>query len=635
MHKTIICIFCMFICIVRSYAQSNYAVQNIPDGLLKNAHVVKRTEEVNIFIRNIGKATINTKYALTILDKAGDDAANYVKHYGKFTPVKYVEGKLFDAAGNKVKSLKKADIRDYSDTDEGTMADDSRIKQHNFNYNIYPYTVEYETEVQLDGIFYFPAWIPLDNENLSIEQSRLYVVCPKDYELRFKQNDAVAKAIIMEKEGSSSYEWSVKSVSAIVSKSHMPFWQQITPAVFLAPSNFEIQDYKGSMSTWQQFGKFIYSLNTGRDVLPDDIKQEIHRITDPLSTNQEKIELAYAYLQNHTRYISIQLGLGGWQTFDAKYVAAKGYGDCKALSNYMYSLLKEIGIKSYYTLIQSNRYGNSMMVDFPSNQFNHIILCVPQGKDTIWLECTSQSYPAGYLGSSTIARPALMIDETGGMIVHTPQYNKFINSSRRIVSGQVNLEGQLKAEVKSTYAGVSHEYYRGMVSQLSKEQVLEVLKEEIDLPSYDVDKFSYTIKPGNPPAVLEELNLTVNNYGIKTGKRLFIMPNLLNKYKTLYKEDVNRNIPIFITFCKTESDTVRLTLPPGFIKESIPDPLFFESKFGIYRSNISVNGTELLYTRYLEQNSGNFPANDYGELMNFYNKIYKADRAKLVLVKSE
>ena len=70
-------------------------------------------------------------------------------------------------------------------------------------------------------------------------------------------------------------------------------------------------------------------------MLPEDIKKKVHELTDHLKDPREKINVLYDFLQKNTHYISIQLGIGGWQPFPADYVAAKRYGDCKALSNYM------------------------------------------------------------------------------------------------------------------------------------------------------------------------------------------------------------------------------------------------------------------------------------------------------------
>src|SRR5207244_663743 len=104
--------------------------------------------------------------------------------------------------------------------------------------------------------------------------------------------------------------------------------------------------------SWQELGKFQVQLNSGRDKLPDAVKQTVHQLTDQISDPKEKVRILYEYLQRNTRYISIQLGIGGFQPFDASFVASKSYGDCKALSNYMYSLLKEANIKSCYTQIK-------------------------------------------------------------------------------------------------------------------------------------------------------------------------------------------------------------------------------------------------------------------------------------------
>lgn len=179
--------------------------------------------------------------------------------------------------------------------------------------------------------------------------------------------------------------WSAKDMPAITRETFSPLWHEMTTYVVFGPTEFQVDEYKGNMKDWQDFGKFVYSLGAGRDELPDDVKQKIHVIADGIKNPVEKIARLYEYMQRNTRYISIQLGIGGWQPFPAKDVAAKGYGDCKALTNYMYSILKEVGIPSYYSLIRAGRNANYITEDFPSSQFNHVILSVPIQKDTIWL----------------------------------------------------------------------------------------------------------------------------------------------------------------------------------------------------------------------------------------------------------
>src|SRR5262249_18052472 len=162
--------------------------------------------------------------------------------------------------------------------------------------------------------------------------------------------------------------WEVKGIAAVEDESSSPDWTELTPVVCLGPVQFEIQDYKGIMNTWQDFGKFVYALKNARDQLPDNIKQEVHRLTDGVTDTREKIAKLYKFMQDNTHYISIQLGIGGWQPFDATYVSTKKYGDCKALSNYMYSLLKEAGISSNYTLVKAGESEHFFVSDFPSLQ---------------------------------------------------------------------------------------------------------------------------------------------------------------------------------------------------------------------------------------------------------------------------
>ena len=614
-------------------AQNKYAVNLIPAQLLPHANVVKRWEEIKIDIKDEGNATIYTKYAVTIFNANGDDAADMVEFYDQLISIESIEGTLYDATGKKIKSLKKSDIEDVSGTSSSSLADDNRLKKHSFNCRNYPYTVEYETVILHRGIFYLPTWMPVSNEKFAVEKSKLMVQCPLNYKLRYKVFNYMKEPLLSTVKQSSIYEWNVENILPVIIEEYQPSWHEVTPAVYLAPSNFEMQHYIGNMSDWLGFGKFGYTLNHDRDILPEKIKQRVHALSDGLKTNPEKIKVLYEYLQENTHYISVQLGIGGWQTFDANYVATKGYGDCKALSNYMYSLLKEAGIKSYYTWIKAGHNNNSFLEDFPSNQFNHCIVCVPQAKDTIWLECTSQTLPMGYLSGFTSNRNALLIDETGGKLVRTPTYKKTDNSQIRKIIASINEEGQLAAAVTTTYKAEQQDRLELELSAYSKEKMGEHLQRKLNLPSYTINEFKYTAEKGVLPTVTELFALTANNYAAISGKRIFINPNVLNVSASKIKDAASRKFDIKLSTAFIDIDSVEITIPTGYTPESVPTNTSIVNKFGSYKNQFQISAGKIIYIREHQQHGGRYPAADAVGLADYFNSISVADRSKIVFVK--
>ncbi|HEX8277124.1 MAG TPA: hypothetical protein VF540_00455, partial [Segetibacter sp.] len=404
--------------------------------------------------------------------------------------------------------------------------------------------------------------------------------------------------------------------------------------VVVGATNFEISGFKGNMSDWKEFGKFVYSLKQNRDNLPAAVKAAIHQLADNEPDVKKKIALLYNYMQQNTRYISVQLGIGGWQPFDASYVAEKKYGDCKALTNYMFSLLKEAGIRSVYTLVKAGTYKRYIVEDFPAQQFNHVILSVPLVKDTVWLECTDQTLPAGYLSGFTCNRYALMVDEDGGHLVKTPAYNFNDNLQVRKVSATVDESGKLNANIETQYTGMQQDDLFGMINTHSKKEQLEYLKKEIDLPTYDITSFDYKTVRSRVPAIDEKLNVVAENYAQVSGKRLFIQPNLLSKSR-LKLIDEERQHDIDLIFEYRDIDTVEIAIPAGFVPEAMPQPVTFTNKFAQYKINYKVDGNKVLLTRLFERKAGRFPKSDYKELVKMYADMYKADRGKIVLIKKE
>jgi hypothetical protein len=503
---------------------------------------------------------------------------------------------------------------------------------HSFSYKIYPYTIEYEAEIKINQTFLLPGWSAVDHFNQSVEQSSFLLVFPEEYPVRFRAFNFPGEANIVVQKGKKMISWEVRNVKAIEREYAMPDFSEIAPMVRVAPSAFEIDGYKGDMSNWNSFGKFLYDLKKDRDVLPEEMRQKAIQLVAGVTDDREKVKRIYAFLQQNTRYISIQLGIGGFQPFDASYVASKGYGDCKALSNYMYSLLEAVGVPSKYVIIQSGS-DFSMTEDFPSNQFNHATLCVPlKSKDTMWLECTSQTDPAGYQGGFTGNRKALLVDETGGTLVSTKQYGLKENLQSRKITGTVSEEGNMQVAVKTNYRAMKQDQLDMMINALSKDKIKERLNDELSLPSYTINSFNYSENKSELPEITEVLDMTLDNYATQSGRRLFITPNLLSK--SMYKSNgQERMYNIWLRTSYTEKDTVEIDVPAGYEPEALPPPVALKTRYGTYTANTKFENNKVVYYRSFEQYAGHYPASEYKNFAAYFDAIYKADRTRVVLVK--
>lgn len=613
----------------------DYAVGNIPAGLLVNANAVVRLEEMKFTLINDGEANLQSTMVVTILNENGDRFSGFFEYYNSIRDIRSVEGNLYDAAGKKIRSLKKKDIQDLSGVSEISLMDHNRIKQHNFYYKVYPYTVEYIVEMKQNSTMFFPSWVPQAAEYLAVQKSVFTVTGPQTYQFRYKAYNYNGKPAITNEKGKAIYSWEAENLPAFVKEPYAPRTSNFVPTVLLGPTAFEMEKYKGTMNSWKDFGLFVYQLIANRDQLPDNIKAKVHELVNGVTSPEEKVRILYNYLQANSRYISIQLGIGGWQPFDAKFVAEKKYGDCKALTNFMLALLKEAGIKSDYALIYAGDDNDRMYEDFPSAQFNHVILCVPMQKDSIWLECTSQDVAAGYMGSFTGNRYALLVNEKGGHLVRTPAYAAQDNRQLRIIDAILLPDATLMIKTRTQYTGLQQDDIHSMISSLSKDKVKEYLHDNFNLSTYDINNFDYKVQKQLVPAIQEALDITVYNYATITGKRLFITPNILTRSGSRPQANDKRKYDVYLSMPYIDIDSVTIAIPAGYKTESVPKDVTLHSTFGNYTASTRVLNDKIIYYRKIELESGLYPAGVYNELVNFYQSVYQADRTRIVLVKDE
>jgi hypothetical protein len=299
----------------------------------------------------------------------------------------------------------------------------------------------------------------------------------------------------------------------------------------------------------------------------------------------------------------------------------------------MYSILKEAGIRSCYTVIKAGENANGITEDFPSQQFNHVILFVPLKNDTMWLECTSQTTPAGYLGGFTANRYALAVDENGGTLVRTPKYGLKENVQVRKVKAILGDDATLNINAQSKYMGMEQDELDMMIGTLSKEKLKEFLHDELDFGTYTINNFNYNQDKSVLPSINESLDITVANYATVTGKRIFIVPDVMTKLHTKLSADLERKYDVKLNHEYKDIDSVEIEIPGGYEAEAMPQDVLVESRFGKYNCSVVFKNNKLVYYRSFENYSGLFPAKEYNDLVKFYEAVYKADRSKVVLIK--
>ena len=363
-------------------------------------------------------AIIHFKEVTTILNERGADLATFVSSCSKTDKLTAFKGQVTDGSGRVIRKMKESELQrtEYSPY----LAIDDYKMFLEYTPPVYPVTITYEWTVESrDDLIEFPRFCPQTDYDVSVNNAVYRLTAPKDVVIRHalmnidetvKTSDD-GKTLILE----------LNNLPALKKEPYARPLQERIPMAYFVPADFMYYGTRGSLNSWNDYGKWEYSLINGSETLPEDIRKEIHQMSDGLKTNREKVEVLYNYLEKTTRYVAVLLGIGGQKPAPAAKVCKSGFGDCKGLSNYMRAMLKEVGIPSnYITISTTNR---RLLKDFASvGQMNHVILQVPLQSDTLWLECTNPQLPMGYVHEDIAGHNAIEVSEAGGRLVQLPVY---------------------------------------------------------------------------------------------------------------------------------------------------------------------------------------------------------------------
>ncbi|MEJ5961640.1 DUF3857 domain-containing protein [Pedobacter immunditicola] len=627
--KTIFVLF-MAMLVQQASAQQNYQAADIPAALKPRAHAVLRNMETTVDMRSAEQVVISVKKAVTVLNKNGDNDAGLYVFYNKNSVIKSIKGEIYDEFGKLINKFNQSSFRDESAISNFSLFEDDRIKYFKPQMINYPYTVVYEYEVRNKQNLLIPDWYASSDANVAVESNKYSFICKTGDKVNIKAYHLKDDVKETQHEKSTTYSWEVKNLPAFRAEPYSPPANLYLAHVKIAPENFSYYKASGKYSNWNELGKWIYDdlIQNHQTLTPATIqlvKELVKGITDP----KLKAKKIYEYVQKKTRYVSIQVGIGGFQPTAAAEVDQLGYGDCKGLVNYMQSLLRAVDIPSYYCVVNAGDQKKSLDPGFASmNQANHVILCLPFENDTTWLECTSQTAPFGFLGDFTDDRIVLACTEEGGKLLRTPELKTNGNLIKRRAELQLDQDGSITGNMSTLFKGSQYDNNEYIRTQSVDDQ-MKSLKKKYDIDNINFSNVQFTQLKEADPSTVESCKLSIKNYAPKTQNRAYLILNPFNKRNTI-TEVTNRTKSLYLNRGYKNEDEVSFQLPEKYTVEAKPADVLIKNEFGHYEARTVIKDQLLTYHRTLVINNGLFEPAKYAAFAEFINQVNGNDNAKVV-----
>ena len=508
--------------------------------------------------------------------------------------------------------------------------------------NIIGYEIEHEDRPYvLQDLWMFQDTIPVREARYTLQLAPGW-----EYRAVWLNHEEVKPTSV----GNNQWQWVVSDMKAIRPENSMPSWKGVAGqmVVSLFPSGGGAN--KG-FADWNEMGRWENGLATGRREVSPEIKQKVAALTASSATPLEKMRALAQFVQRDIRYVAIQLGIGGWQPHPAPEIFVHRYGDCKDKATLLSTMLKEIGVESYYFSVNTTR-GAVTPATPAIRWFNHEILAVRLSGDVkdaslvavlehpklgrlLIFDPTDEWTPFGQLRGELQSNYGLLVTQDGGELLKLPQLPASRSGVQRTAKLKLGPNGTLSGDFAETRLGDSGLWQRMTLRSVTKEA--DKIKPIETLVSHSLSTFQIT------KASVLNLNLTdqpfgyqyslvAENYAKNAGNLLLVRPRVLgSKSSDLLETKEARKYPVEFDGPSRDTDTFEIALPAGYEVDDLPPPVDADYGFASYHSKTEVSGNTLKYTRTFEVKELSVPLNRVEELKKLYRIIAGDERNTAVL----
>ena len=432
------------------------------------------------------------------------------------------------------------------------------------------------------GLFRFGTYVPTESTKLSIEFPKNVAIGYIDfnttnYPINFKEET---------KGNNKVYTWTVNNIKGFQGEAQSESVLYYLPHIILYIKSYE--DKSGKNNVLNDVNDLYNWYASLVDRIDENELEKVHTIADnitkSLSTQNEKAEAIFNWVQDNITYVAFEDGLGGFIPRSASSVCDKRYGDCKDMANLLYEMLNHVGIESYRTWIGTrDRPYSYWEVPTPMVD-NHMINTVIIENDTIFLDATDSYVPYGMPSAFTQTKEALLgINDKEFKIITVPIQEMDKNVSE--IKSAISMDGDV-VKVNETRSLIGYEkvefisdYTYKKDDKTEEEYLNTTLALGNNKTNYtNISKKNFDNK--NTPLLLN-YNLSIDNYATSIANKTYINLNIDRTLSQSKIEIEGRQYSKKIDYKFKKNFVTTFKIPEGFKATDLPVELLYDNpKFG-------------------------------------------------------
>jgi len=618
------------------------AAETLPDYPKDTVAVVVLDEE-QITVKDNGQMETLRRRAFRVLrPEAREDFSGIAVRFDGETRLSYLKAWTITSDGHDL-AVPDSEAMERS-MDDQELYSDIRVRAMNFP-EVKPGSVIGYEYVQKQRPFLFEDRWEFQ-EQVPVRTSRLALQLPAGWEysarwINYGEQHPQDLA-------SNRHVWEVTDVPAVEIEPAMPPWESIAGRVGVKFFPQDLALRAKTDASWKDMGLWFAGLAQTRRVSTPPIHQKVADLISGISDPLAKIRALTEYMQRNVRYFGVEIGIGGYQPHSTGEVFSHQYGDCKDKATLLSAMLQEIGIDSYYVIVDTRR--GVVRPDYPSMNFDHVILAIrlPGGVSNaglfsiathpslgrlLFFDPTNEYVSLGYLPSYLQDNYGLVVTPQGGEILSLPLLPP--SSNRLLRTGEFSLSpaGDLSGDVQETRWGGPAAQDRQRFMEEPPAKRADIFDEFLGSSLNNFTLTSASI--GNLDRFGDLLGLrykfTSQGYAKNAGDLLILRPDIVGALPSAILEGKPRKYPIQFREATRQDDVFDINLPAGYVVDELPPTAIASCEYASYRREIQVKGDKLHYQRTYEVNDIVVPTEKLDEVKTFLEQLAAADNASAVL----